>query len=216
MKKIQVGTLALVLLAGLTPWAVAQKAPEGDKPGAIVTELVEWSGTVIALDYDKNAATLQGPGGRVITVKAKDPKNLDLVEVGANVRYRLTIYVRQCDGAPQAVETQPVQLVPKARKQSAVVVNTTEVTADVEDINYPTRVIALKLPAGYWALVKPFLAAYEDLASPTFEVQIFTMSDAVERLPEIKVGDPVLVRVTEEIALEGRQALRGAPPNGLR
>jgi hypothetical protein len=216
MKKIQFGTLALVLLAGLTPWAAAQKAPEGDKPGAIVTELVEWSGTVIAVDRDQKTVMLRGPVGRVITVKAKNPRNLDLVEVGANVRYRLTIYVRQCDGAPQAVETQSVQFVRKGQKQSAVVVNTTEVTADVEDINYPTRVIALKIPKGFWAPVKPFLAAYEDLASPTFEVQIFTMSGAVERLPEIKVGDPVFVRVTEEIALEDRQALRVGPPNGLR
>ena len=204
MKKIQAGTLALVLLAGLTPWAAAQKAPEGDKPGAIATELVEWSGTVIAVDYDKKTATLQGPVGRVITVKAKDPRNLDLVKVGANVRYRLTIYVQRSDGAPQAVETQSVQFAPKGQKQSAVVVNTTEVTANVEDINYPTRVIALKAPTGNWALVKPFLAAHEDLTSPEFEVQIFTMSDAVKRLPEIKVGEPVLVRVTEVIALEAK------------
>ena len=216
MKKIQVGTLVLVLLAGLTPWTAAQKAPEGDNPGAIVTELVEWSGTVIAVDSDKKTATLQGPVGRVITVKAKDPRNLDLAKVGANVRYRLTICVRKSDGAPQAVETQPVQFAPKGQKQSAIVVNTTEVSANVEDINYPTRVIALKAPTGNWALVKPFLAAYGGLASPEFEVQIFTMSDAVERLPEIKAGDPVLVRVTEAIALESRQALRVAPPNGLK
>ncbi len=205
MKKIQVGTLVLVLLAGLTPWAAAQKAPEGDKPGAIVTELVEWSGTVIAVDSDKKTATRQGPVGRVITVKTKDPRNLDLVTVGAKVRYRLTIYIRKSDGAPQAAETQPVQFAPKGQKQSAVVVNTTEVTANVEDINYPTRVIALKVPTGNWALVmKPFLAWYEDRASPEFEVQIFTMSHAVERLPEIKVGDPVVVRVTEAIALEAK------------
>ena len=214
MKKIQFGTLALVLLAGLTPWAAAQKAPEGGKPGAIVTELVEWSGTVIAVDRDQKTATLRGPVGRAITVEARAPRNLDLVKVGAHVRSRLTIYVWKSDCAPQAAETQLVQFAPKGQKQSAVVVNTTEVTANVEDINYPTRVIALKAPTGYWALVNPFSATYD--ASPEFKVQIFTMSDAVKRLPEIKVGDPVLVRVTEEIALEDRQALRVGPPNGLR
>ena len=61
-------------------------------------------------------------------------------------------------------------------------------------------------PAEHWPLVmKPFLAGYEDLASPEFEVQIFTMSDAVERLPEIRVGDPVVVRVTEAIAPDAHQ-----------
>ena len=178
------------------PGGGPQPAPEGDKPGAIVTELVEWSGTVIAVDRDKKTATLQGPVGRVITVEARDPRNLDLVKVGARVRYRLTISVRKGDYAPQAAETQPVQFALKGQKRSAVVVNTTEIAANVEDINYPTRVIALKAPTGNWA------SAMKQLASPEFEVHIFTMSDAVERLPEIKVGDQVVVRVTEAIAFE--------------
>jgi hypothetical protein len=75
-----------------------------------------------------------------------------------------------------------VQLAPKGQKPGGVIVNTAEITANVEAIDYQTRMIGLKGPAG--------------------NVRTFKVSDAVQRLPEVKVGDQVVVRVTEAIALE--------------
>jgi hypothetical protein len=56
-----------------------------------------------------------------------------------------------------------------------------EITANVAAIDSQTRAIALKGPLG--------------------NIRTFKVSDAVERFNEIKVGDQVVIRVTEAIAL---------------
>jgi hypothetical protein len=179
-------TLALVLLGGLASWAAAQQPGAAGKPGAVLVEVTEWSGTVAAVDYEKKVAALQGPDGKVVTVSAPNARNLDQVKVGDIVKIQYTealaVFVRKTDWAPQAAEAQAVQLAPKGQKPGGVIVNTVEITANVEAIDYQTRMIALKGPAG--------------------NVRTFKVNDAVQRLPEVKVGDQVVVRVTEAIALE--------------
>jgi hypothetical protein len=93
----------------------------------------------------------------------------------------LAVFVRKADATPQAAETKAVELAPKGQKPGGVAVNTVEITANVEAIDYQTRAIALKGPLG--------------------NTRIFKVSDAVERLNEIKAGDQVVIRVTEAIAL---------------
>jgi hypothetical protein len=187
MRRFQVLALALVLLGGVLSGAAAAQQPgAAAKPGAVIVEVTEWSGTVAAVDYAKKTAALQGPDGKVVTVDAPNARNLDQVKVGDIVKIQYTealaVYMRKTDWPPQAAEAQAVQLAPKGQKPGGVIVNTAEITANVEAIDYQTRMIALKGPAG--------------------NVRTFKVSDAVQRLPEVKVGDQVVVRVTEAIALE--------------
>jgi ribosomal 50S subunit-recycling heat shock protein len=160
-------------------------APEGGKPGAVLVDVVEWSGKVTALDLTKRTVTLEGPSGRVAMVNAKNARNLDQVKVGDTVKItyleELAIFVRKTDAAPHAMEAKAVELAPKGEKPGGVVTDTIEITANVEAIDYQTRAIALKGPLG--------------------NTRIFKVSDAVERFNEIKAGDKVVVRVTEAIAL---------------
>jgi ribosomal 50S subunit-recycling heat shock protein len=148
-------------------------------------DVVEWSGKVTAVDTTKRTVTLEGPSGRVATVNAKNARNLDQVKVGDTVKIRyaeeLAVFVRKADAAPQATEAKAVELAPKGQKPGGVVAETIEITANVEAIDYQTRAIALKGPLG--------------------NIRIFKVSDAVERFNEIKVGDQVVIRVTEAIAL---------------
>ena len=188
LKRSLVVMTVVVLVAGLASWAMAQQkgsAPKAGKPGAVAVDVVEWSGKVTAVDTTKRTVTLEGPSGRVATVNAKNARNLDQVKVGDTVKIRyaeeLAIYVRKADAAPQATETKAVELAPKGQKPGGVVAETVEITANVEAIDYQTRAIALKGPLG--------------------NIRIFKVSDAVERLNEIKVGDQVVIRVTEAIAL---------------
>jgi ribosomal 50S subunit-recycling heat shock protein len=188
MKRFGAVMVAVVLVAGLTTMATAQQkgsAPKGGKPGGVVVDVVEWSGSVTAVDYTKRTVAIQGPGGRVATVNAKNARNLDQVKVGDTVKIRyaeeLAIFVRKADAAPQATEAKAVALAPKGQKPGGVVADTIEITANVEAIDYQTRAIALKGPLG--------------------NIRIFKVSDAVERFNEIKVGDQVVIRVTEAIAL---------------
>ena len=187
MKRMQVAMLVLALLAGLTTVAAAQQkgsTPKG-KPAGVVVDVVEWSGKVTAMDLTKRTVALEGPGGRVATVNAKNARNLDQVKVGDTVKItyleELAIFVRKTDAAPHAMEAKAVELAPKGQKPAGVVVDTTEITANVEAIDYQTRAIALKGPLG--------------------NIRIFKVSDAVERFNEIKAGDQVVIRVTEAIAL---------------
>ena len=188
MKRLQAVILVLVLLAGVATLAAAQQkgsASKTGKPGAVLADVIEWSGTVTAVDYTKRTVELKGPAGRVATVNAKNARNLDQVKVGDTVKIRymeeMAIFVRKADAAPQAAEAKGVELAPKGQKPAGVVVDTTEITANVEAIDYQTRAIALKGPLG--------------------NTRIFKVNDAVERFNEIKAGDQVVIRVTEAIAL---------------
>ena len=188
MKRFQVAMLTVALVVGCASLAMAQQqasAPYGGKPGAIAVDVIEWSGKVTALDLTKRTVMLEGPSGRVATVNAKNARNLDQVKVGDTVKItyleELAIFVRKTDAAPQATEAKAVELAPKGEKPGGVMTDTIEITANVEAIDYQTRAIALKGPLG--------------------NTRIFKVSDAVERFNEVKVGDQVVVRVTEAIAL---------------
>ena len=188
MKRYQVAMLTVLLVVGFASLAMAQQqasAPSGGKPGAIVVDVVEWSGRVTAVDLTKRTVTLEGPSGRLAMVNAKNARNLDQVKIGDTVKIRyaeeLAIFVRKTDAAPQAMEAKAVELAPKGEKPGGVMTDTFEITANVEAIDYQTRAIALKGPLG--------------------NTRIFKVSDAVERFNEIKAGDQVVVRVTEAIAL---------------
>jgi ribosomal 50S subunit-recycling heat shock protein len=187
LKRSLVVMTVVVLVAGLATWSGAQQkgSPPKSKPGAVVVDVVEWTGKVTAVDLTKRTVTLEGPGGRVATVNAKNARNLDQVKVGDSVKIRyaeeLAIFVRKADAPPQATEAKAVELAPKGQKPGGMVAETTEITANVEAIDYQTRSIALKGPLG--------------------NTRIFKVSDAVERFNEIKVGDQVVIRVTEALAL---------------
>ena len=102
MKRIGAVMVAVVLVVGLAALAMAQQkgsAPKSGKPGAVLVDVVEWSGTVTAVDTTKRTVAVQGPTGRVATVNAKNARNLDQVKVGDTVKIRYTeelaIFVRK-------------------------------------------------------------------------------------------------------------------------
>jgi hypothetical protein len=151
----------------------------------VVVDVVAWTGKVTAVDTAKRTVTLEGPSGRVGAVNAKTARNLDQVKVGDTVTIRcaveLAIHGRKADAAPQATETKAVELAPKGQWPGGLVVETVEITANVEAIDRQTRAIALKGLLG--------------------KTRILKVRDAVERFNESKPGDQVAIRVTEAIAL---------------
>jgi ribosomal 50S subunit-recycling heat shock protein len=62
-----------------------ETAGKGAKPGAVAGSRTTLTATVEALDLKAQTATLKGPNGKSVTVKAKDPKNLEAVKVGDEV-----------------------------------------------------------------------------------------------------------------------------------
>ncbi|HWU38351.1 MAG TPA: hypothetical protein VN203_11955 [Candidatus Acidoferrum sp.] len=65
-------------------------AQPGQKPGGVATREVTATVTVEAINKKAGTVTFKGPEGNSVTVKAQDPKNLDLVKVGDNVEITYT------------------------------------------------------------------------------------------------------------------------------
>src|SRR5262249_31599131 len=93
MKTLRMVLTAIVLLVGLTSVTMAQQKESDDKsakPSRVAVDTVKLTGTVTAVDLDKKTATIEGSGGRVVTVDAKNARNLDQVKVGDKVTLTYT------------------------------------------------------------------------------------------------------------------------------
>ena len=180
--------LTAVMVIGLSSVSVAQQKQSDDKnakPGRVAVDTVKLTGTVKAVDLDKKTATIEGSGGRVVTVDAKNARNLDQVKVGDKVTLTYTrevaVTVRKTDEPPSLSETQSVQLAPKGQKPGGVEVRTVEVTGNVESVDAKKHTITLKGPAG--------------------NVRTFQVDPSVRNLGQVKKGDQVVLRYTESAAL---------------
>ena len=58
------------------------RAPVGAMPSGEISGVVTASATVVAIDRTTSRVTLKGPEGNFRVVQARDPKNLDKVQVG--------------------------------------------------------------------------------------------------------------------------------------
>jgi len=163
----------------------AAKAAE-TKPGVVYAETTTLHATVEAVDPTTREVTLKTPKGKVVTIKAgPEVKNFDQIHVGdvLTARYleSVALVVRKTDAAPSANESRTVEVAPKGHKPAAKIVETKEVTATVEAIDYATRTVTLRGPEGNARTIK--------------------VDSSVKRLNEVKKGDQVVARYTEGLAI---------------
>jgi ribosomal 50S subunit-recycling heat shock protein len=162
-----------------------EMAAKDAKPASVVVDVARLSGRVNAIDAEKKTVSIEGAGGRRLTVNAKNAKNLDQVKVGDKVNLEfieeMALFVRKSDAPPSATEAQAVQLTPKGQKPGAVVAQTIELTGNVEHIDTQRRMIALKGPAG--------------------NVRTFRINKQAKNFALIKKADQAVLRITEAIAL---------------
>ena len=185
----------LAVLIGLfTSEAIAQekqeKKPSG-KPGVVMAEGASITATVEAIDYDKRTVDLKGPKGNVVTLKVgPEVKNFNQVKTGDRVTAKYfestAILVRKPNEPPFAEQGSAVQVAPKGAKPGAVAVETSEITARVEDIDYKTRTVTLRGPQQKTVTLK--------------------VDKSVKRFNEVKKGDDIVVRRTEAMAIDVKPA----------
>lgn len=175
----------IILIAGLASCSSTQSAGTGAKPGALVVDVVQWTGTVKAVDPTNKLVTVEGPGGKTTTVNAQNARNLDQVKPGDKVNVELieemALFVRKADAAPSATEEQAIELAPKGQMPGGVVSNTVQITANVEAIDYGKRTVDVKGPLG--------------------NVRTLKVDKSVKNFDQVKKGDQVVIRHTEAIAL---------------
>ena len=187
LKKVsmQSAVLSMFLLLVSTQ-AVAQETKEPGKPGVVIVDAASITAEVEAIDYDKRTVALKGPRGNIVVFKVgPEVENFNQIKPGDRVTtkyYEATaIYVRKPDEPPLAEEASAVQLAAPGERPGAVAVDTVEITARVEDIDYKNRTVTLKGPQQKTATLK--------------------VDKDVKRFDEIKKGDEVVIRHTEAIAI---------------
>jgi len=166
--------------------------------GAVTVSQTEAVVKVTKIDRKARTVTFQGPRGnsRTLTVP-KEAQNFDKVKVGSLFRMKYVEAVAvalQKGGAPSATADRQVQLAPKGGTPGGVVVDTVTLKARVEAIDYAGREVALKGPKGNVVALK--------------------VSDDVQGLENVKVGDSVTVAYAQALALEMLPEPAG-PPKAL-
>lgn len=189
----------VVAISASVAWAQTPAAPKAEtspapkaaapagKPGVVVADVTRITATVESIDQAKRTVTLKGWQGRTVTLTVPpEAKNFDQIKVGDKVKAKyvdaVAIFVRKSSDPPTAAETQAVAVAPRGQKPMGAAINTVEVSANVEKIDYQKRLITLKGPEG--------------------NVRTLKVDPRVKRLNEIKVGDDIVLRRTEAVALD--------------
>ncbi len=77
-------------VAGIEETEGLARAKEGEKPGGIAGHQVTLTATIKAIDKKNQRVTLVDPEGKIVTVTAENPKNLEKVKVGDEVEITYT------------------------------------------------------------------------------------------------------------------------------
>ncbi len=75
---------------GVTALADEKSAKLGQKPAGVAVKEITVVATIEAIDKEQQLVTLKGAGGKIKTVKARNPENLEKVEVGDSVMITYT------------------------------------------------------------------------------------------------------------------------------
>lgn len=180
-----------VLIVLVSTQVQAQEEKSTGKPGVVRVETATITATVEGIDYDKRTVDLKGPRGNMVTLKVgPEAKNFKQIKTGDHVTakyYRATaIYVRKPDEPPFAQGGSAVQLAAPGQKPGGVAVDTAEMTARVEDIDYKNRTVTLRGPQQKTVTLK--------------------VDKDVKRFNEVKKGDEIVVRHTEALAISVQPA----------
>lgn len=178
MKRILATIAALIITAP----ALAQ----ADKPGAILAEAAETVVVVRTVNYEARTITVARPDGKLLTLDVPpESQNLDQIHAGSRFRVAflesVAIFISPNGGEPAAGEGTAMKLAAKGDTPGGVLVDVKQIQARVDAINYATRRVALTGPEGN-------------------QVEV-TVDEAVERLDEVNVGDIVVVRYTQALAM---------------
>jgi hypothetical protein len=180
MKSV-IGSLSL-LLSLCAATAFAQ-----DKPGVVATEAVETVLTVRGVNHVERTVTFAAPDGDVQTIKVPD-ESQNLYQVYAGAKFRvlyaqsLVVGVTDLQHPPSADEAQKMELAAKGDTPGGVFVNVKQITATVEGINHEERWVTVRGPQG--------------------GLRKLSVRPEVERFNNINVGDTVVLRYTEALALK--------------
>ncbi len=181
--------LLFSLLAMALPAMAQTESDQSPNRGVVVSKTATLEATVQDIDYKNRLVTLKGPQGNTVRVKVgEDRPNFNQLKKGDRVRvqyYESTALSLQkpgeeaMSGAGQQVYVEPGQ--GRERGPSRVMVNTSQITATVQDIDHQNRTVTLKGPEGN-----------------TVELQV---DQRVKNFDQLKKGDQVVATFTDAVGI---------------
>lgn len=95
VRAVVVEALAVTLVPGGEPESVGTGAavalaPQGAKPGVVMADTIEVTGTVTAIDGHEHTLTVQFPDGTFETIRVAKHRDLSKVALGDSLRMQLT------------------------------------------------------------------------------------------------------------------------------
>lgn len=176
----------LIVMPGSVASAQTGTTTPPAAPMVVAADYAVANAKVIAVDRADRTVVLQGEGGQQMTVAvAKQARNFDQIQPGDDVKVQLlssiAVSLRKANAPPSYTEGQLVQLAPRGAQPGGVVVDTQQITATVDDIDYQSRQVTL--------------------TGPRANTISFKVGDGVQNLNDVKKGDQVVVRYTEAVAV---------------
>ena len=184
MYRFKLAAIIAVLSAAA---ASAQVAPAHDSTiaGGAAAEVTQWKGTVVAINPATRWVVLQGPQGNFHTFQVNTGiPNLNKVLIGDTVTVTfveaIAIYLRQSTD-PTAVATANMTTVKPKGMPAVANVTVTEAIVKVTAVDQAARTLTVAGPLG--------------------NVVTYSVDPAVKAFSQVKVGDRIVVRYTEAIAI---------------
>lgn len=185
MRAIKFVPVAALLLATSAVWAGDEEAVM-ERPSFSATQSMTVSAVVDAINHETRVVTVTKTDGESLTFTAsEDARNLDQVTVGdvliAEYMETVSVEVLANDGMePEAAQASAMARTKKGEMPGAAAMETTIITATVEEINIEMNTFKLKGPDG-------------------------TVEEYVARNPEnlkrAAVGDLVVITMTSAVAI---------------
>jgi hypothetical protein len=174
--------IAAMVLAASTTFAAQHEGGAG----LVAADAIELEATVKGIDKETRSVTLEAETGRTVTVKAgPEVKNFDQIAVGDKVEVNyieaLALHVEKAGGSPMAEVGAAIEKALPGEKPAVAVAGTVEIKAKVTALDKKARTVTLQGPEGNTKTIK--------------------VDPKVKRFDELAVGDDVVVRYTEAIAI---------------
>ena len=183
----------LLLIAATVVIAMVMTIPAfagdpADKPAGVVANAVTVKATVDSIDYDKRTVVLRSEDGRTTTTMDVGPevKNFKQVKKGdilvvEHVESVALVVVPKGEAPLAKGSTSTLEVAKLGEKPRAVEVNTHDIVATVEAIDYKARTVTLRGPEGNSRTLK--------------------VGPEAKRFDNVKKGDEVYVSYTETTAI---------------
>ncbi|RJP88148.1 MAG: hypothetical protein C4518_11205 [Desulfobacteraceae bacterium] len=188
--------LALVVVLSVSLFfcgCASDKNAEVSKPSsAMGAEVASVTATVVEINYETRHAMLKMPDGKMLPIAVgPEAYNFDQVKVGdlVDISYTQSIAVmleKDSEGGAGVTTSSGIERAPKGQKPEGTIYNTMDIRAKVVAIDSKTRTVDLSGPDG---TVFPVVA-----------------DSSVQNFEKIQVGDVVVARYTEAVAISVRPA----------